>query len=219
MDYNKYSTSQEYELEFIPEDLGFFQKKSYIKEKVREKSENTLIFVQKDKILSVEVEDEMIGWLQYEKAVFFYNLFDLAKNYKYVFISENDSFFYGFIDGFPCVFKSDYDEAFKILNEYADGEFISVFCVGKSELEYISKKTLREILSLFQLDNEVVSDCVMESDLEYNCVCGSAEFTNLLFSYKSLNYEKNFNCLKKSCYYAGFGMFFLVLSFYVKNFC
>lgn len=218
MDLTKYCKNQEYEFEILPEDLGYFQRRALLREKLQEKSENCLFFVQKNKVLSVEIQDGQKTWLQYEKAIFFYSVFSINK--KYALISENDSFFYGYIDGFPCVFKDSFDDAITILMDYSEGEEVFIYGIGNVSVECCDKKSLYDVSRLMGSDSvlktEEVSSLLMEDTSEYSDSIFSKKVLSLFFLWKKKKEERSCKAIRRSFFFFLGGVIFIFLSFLLK---
>lgn len=211
-----YSFSFDYDFEFIPEDLGFFQRRSFIREKIQEKPENSLVFIQKDKFLSVVVDSSCNCWLPYEKAVLFYSFFKLSE--KYVLISENDDFFYGYIDGFPCVFKNSYEEAFSFLNEYSDGDPIFCYGIGKVTGDFVATKSLLEVYSILELPKNVESSVVMEDSEPYGLSYDELPFSKAYFDWQKQQSIRSEEQKVRGYRYIIFGCVFLFFGFVCNYF-
>lgn len=211
-----YSNNHYYEFEMIEEDLSFFQKRSILNSKKMQKNENTLLFFKSNKILSVEVNTGENAWLLYEKAKLFFSLFHINfKKEKYVLINENNEFFYGYIDGFPCVFNKNEFEAEDLLESYNECDDISRYGIGNVSDDYEKQLSLEEISTILNLKNEKNEKFFVKEESEKYEDFNEKEsvFTNLFFNYKKNFDENNYKSYIRSYYFLLLGFSFLIVGF------
>lgn len=196
-----FSNQFNYSFDLIPEDLGFFEMKKIIQSKVDELSQTHLVLVEGNKILTIEFDESSKYCLLYEKAQFFIKLF--KKTQQFVLINENDDFFYGYINNFPCLFDSNFENAKRVMQEYADGELVQVLGVGVLQRRCHKHLSYDEIVSLKDIEHYEKVDYLSEDSFLYDAE--KPDFDNLIMNYLLQNNVidyKSFvirNCIMLSC--------------------
>jgi hypothetical protein len=140
-----FSNSLNYAIERIP-NLGFISKKKWVKDKIQSLSLNkALIWVKKNFIVWVEVDDEERYWLPHEKALFYQSFFGEKKgSFLIAEQSMHNVFYYGLIDDTLVACTNNLEEAINTIKEYS-GKKIKYFGVGEVDLKCHNKIKAYEI--------------------------------------------------------------------------
>jgi len=163
---SEFSNSESYVMEQIPDSVGMFQRKQWIKEKMAMLGhQKAVVFVEKSKIMWAFLNEEQSYWMPVEKAKFFLHVFE--DNGNCCLISEktaNGEHYYGMVDNFLVVYTKDYAEAMENINKYSNGRKIEVFGVGDVVLDCDKK------LSCAQVNQKIgqkVEETEINDDLIY----------------------------------------------------
>lgn len=200
-----FSKNNDYNFDLISSE-SFFESKQMIQSKIDSLDDQCIVYMEGNKLLSVEVENNEKYWLLYEKAKFFLNLFKIKD--RFVIISENDEFFYGYIDGFPCVFHAEFEKANHVMKEYAGFTNIVLLGVGVVEQPCQNIKTYDEIVQSQKIQKSSKDYYLNEDYIVYDEI--KPDFDALVMAYLSKYYVLNFNVFfLKNCLMLAIALFFV----------
>lgn len=211
IDYLNFSKSNNYYFEIINDKNGYFDKRSYVNKKLESISQNSLVFLSGNKFLYVILDGNEEKWLPYEKAKFFYDYCKLKE--KYVLFIENDENYYGFIDGFPCVFTCDYESAKNLMEEYSKGEFVKIVGFGVVERKCHLKINYDDIVVNKKIEDPFKIDYLREEESIYGDDYKS--FDDLFFAwYYKKNKKSVKNVILRSCFFVTVGVMCIIFSLF-----
>ena len=196
--FNKYS---DYNLEVIPNDLGYFAKKTWVNKKIQMFSESNILVFNNEKYLSwVLIEDEDKYWLPYEKHLFFKDKLNI-KDSDYMIIEQdnNDIMYYTIIDNFLFSYNNSFEDSVNVFNKYCIDNYK---IIGVGEVD--SKCDI--YYSFNQLEVSGVDKNNMFINEESSGYDSSSSVDNVFYSW----FEKQELCKNKNNIYIILNVFFIV---------
>jgi len=158
-----FSCGEDYAIEAIPKNIGFFKRKKWIQEKLNFiGNEKALVFVKNSKIMWAFLNDEQKYWLPFEKSQFFLSFVNEKVNDVLITEEKNGEFFYyGISDGFLVAFTKNYDEALMNIRKFSEKNG-RIFNLGIGKVEKICDK----ILSFDEISKSVKNVCKNNCEIE-----------------------------------------------------
>jgi|GEM_PF-2634216 len=181
--HEEFSINENYVMEEIPGNIGFFNKNKWIKDKVSLLgTKKALVFVQKSKVMLAFLENDEKYWMPVEKAHFYLYAFNDSGSSSLIIEQTNNGYcYYGIVDKFLVVYTKNYDEAIDHLKQYNDGRSIVKLGVGSS-FEHSCNKTLSK--------DELVNN-VYETDSQSKSKYNNVEEINDDLIYLNEDHEQN----------------------------
>lgn len=152
-----FSNSEDYVIEILPKNIGFFKKRKLVREKLNQiLEEKAQVWVKDNIILWAFLKEDELFWMPFEKVAFYLSIFKEENSEAVIIMEEEDGIthYFGVVSKFLISYNRDLDEVLCSMKNYGVSKikFLSIGKVDKKCNKNLKNYQIAELIGYEKKD-------------------------------------------------------------------